>query len=519
MGRPGIRVSASILLAAGLISCLLGSCATLAEDETIGRESTTVQTGLSAEDEESGEVASKQDDMVGPAESGPVEEKWVLTKKWESDSSGMEYTEYGYGDQWLQTSEVVYQYDYVCDEEDGTLAPVQGEPIREWFREYDDAGNLISEEAHDYEQDWWKSRTIDNSYDREGRLIRREVFATNENASDALEVTEESEYYEDGTLKARHQVSYDFETTGELEWDFYEFYDEEGRAVEQQKYKSDGSLYYRTQNEYDEEGRQTAHITTTEDGSYGIEQSWTQAYDAEGRLSQKEIVNDDTVFNYEYIEGRDFTLRLAENESEPGNIKHSVLDESGQVIYRSDGSGHMPELIAYDQSGEQVAQVLFDSAMPAITYYSFSDEHGNEIARRDIDAKNGSDFARVCEWMNTATGEVRQAEDLLQFEMEHSSLESYVGLESFNADPARECLGVWGYLGGVVVFREDGTCAKSYSNAIEEGTWKIANGKVTAVFGENPTEYTLSVSEDNPEYASLGGGYAADTVVHMARDI
>lgn len=237
MGRPNIEVLVSIILAASLISCLLGSCAAFTEERVSGREDMTAQEELPVQGGKGDEGAFGQRDMTGSVESVPAEEKWVLTKKWESSSSGMEYTEYGYDDQWLQTSEVSYKYDYVCDEENGAAVPVQGDSIREWSREYDDAGNLISEEAYDYEQDWWKSRVIDNSYDREGRLIWREVFATNEYASGVLELTEENEYYEDGTLKARHQVSYDFETTGELEWDFYEFYDEEGRMVEQQKYK------------------------------------------------------------------------------------------------------------------------------------------------------------------------------------------------------------------------------------------------------------------------------------------
>lgn len=146
------------------------------------------------------------------------------------------------------------------------------------------------------------------------------------------------------------------------------------------------------------------------------------------------------------LEARDFSLRLARTEDESGDDHYAVMDGSGNVIYRSANSSaaSMAELFIYDENGKQAGEVCFDGGAPAITQYSYVDEWGNEIAKRSIDAKNDSDFVRVCEWMNTQTGEVRQSDDLLEFEQEHNYLGSYVSLEGFGTDPAKECAGCVG---------------------------------------------------------------------------
>ena len=92
------------------------------------------------------------------------------TKKWESDSFGMEYTEYEYNEQWLQTSETTYELSYVCDEDSGQLTPVQGEVLKGWSKEYDDKGNPVLFEQYDYEYDQWSLHEYDNVYDGQGRL-------------------------------------------------------------------------------------------------------------------------------------------------------------------------------------------------------------------------------------------------------------------------------------------------------------------------------------------------------------
>lgn len=208
----------------------------------------------------------------------------------------MEYTEYEYNEQWLQTSETTYELSYVCDEDSGQLTPVQGEVLKGWSKEYDDKGNPVLFEQYDYEYDQRSLHEYDNVYDGQGRLQSMTVSQIGEDGVSELDRWEEREYYEDGTLKRLFQAT----PSGE---EFCELYDEEGRSIDQQRFNEDGSLHYHMQNEYDEEGRQIAHIMMTGDGSYGIEQSWVQDYDADGRLLRKEIISDDVVFDYEYVRG------------------------------------------------------------------------------------------------------------------------------------------------------------------------------------------------------------------------
>lgn len=514
-----INTWAGIVIVVTLLVCLCGCAGHLAAEDDSGEmvgASSSQETHQKQEDKASPAVTEGEpgEKTGASAEDEAAEAKWVMTKKWESDSFGMEYTEYEYNEQWLQTSETTYELSYVCDEDSGQLTPVQGEVLKGWSKEYDDKGNPVLFEQYDYEYDQWSLHEYDNVYDGQGRLQSMTVSQIGEDGVSELDRWEEREYYEDGTLKRLFQAT----PSGE---EFCELYDEEGRSIDQQRFNEDGSLHYHMQNEYDEEGRQIAHIMMTGDGSYGIEQSWVQDYDADGRLLRKEIISDDVVFDYEYVEARDFSLRLARTEDESGDDHYAVMDGSGNVIYRSANSSaaSMAELFIYDENGKQAGEVCFDGGAPAITQYSYVDEWGNEIAKRSIDAKNDSDFVRVCEWMNTQTGEVRQSDDLLEFEQEHNYLGSYVSLERFGTDPAKECLGVWGYSNGIVAFREDGTCVRSFSNAFQEGVWSLRNGEVTATFGEDPTEYVLRVSETDRGCASLGGGYAADIMVHMSRGL
>lgn len=165
-----INTWAGIVIVVTLLVCLCGCAGHLAAEDDSGEmvgASSSQETHQKQEDKASPAVTEGEpgEKTGASAEDEAAEAKWVMTKKWESDSFGMEYTEYEYNEQWLQTSETTYELSYVCDEDSGQLTPVQGEVLKGWSKEYDDKGNPVLFEQYDYEYDQWSLHEYDNVYD------------------------------------------------------------------------------------------------------------------------------------------------------------------------------------------------------------------------------------------------------------------------------------------------------------------------------------------------------------------